>query len=209
MNSRSTTKLMMTLLTGLFALAVCLCTSVPVQAQGPIHRLSANFKNFNITETLTAAPVPGIPAFSRTVMVPTIDNTLYVTMFLTADQHLGNGEFFSCNLDGVFCNPGMGGADGAPPGWITLGKHFNYDFVTYNGGKSGGNGGGGSGDMHDNAVSYQWCITVAPGSIHTVQIRLASSLDGGGMGNNNDVFFEAAHFFVDSSFTTNGCTATP
>jgi hypothetical protein len=87
-----------------------------------------------------------------------------------------------------------------------LEKHFNYDFVTYNGGVTGGDGSGGNGDMHDNSIQYQWCVSVVPGSMHTVQIRLASSLTGGGAGLNNNVFFEAAHFYVDSSSTKGGCT---
>jgi len=196
------------------SLCLAFWMSLAAQAQGPIHRLSAQFKNFDVTETTTPSAVPGINAYTKTVLVPSTDNTLYITISAVGDTHKGNAGWFSCNLDGdptlvpigAYCNPGSGGHAGAPAGWLSLEKHFNYDFVTYNGGITGGDGGGGNGDMHDNSIQYQWCVSVVPGSMHTVQIRLASSLTGGGAGLNNNVFFEAAHFYVDSSSTRGGCS---
>jgi hypothetical protein len=174
--------------------------------QSPIKRFSAEFKNFDNTETTTALAVPGIAVYDKTITVGSDTNTLYVTISAVGDTHLGNGEFLSCNIDGVFCNPGAGLSAGAPAGWITVSKHFNYDNVTYNGGLSAGDGGGGTGDQHDNAIYYTWCAPVTPG-VHTVEIRQASSLTGGGAGNNNNVFFEAAHFYIDGSKPVSACVA--
>src|SRR5260370_32361171 len=179
--------------------------SLAAQAQGPIHRLSAQFKNWEVTETTTPSAVPGINAYTKTVLVPSTDNTLYVTISAVGDTHKGNAGWFSCNLDGdptlvptgSYCNPGSGGAAGAPAGWLSLEKHFNYDFVTYNGGLTGGDGSGGNGDTHDNSIQYQWCVSVGPGSMHTVQIRLASSLTAGGAGLNNNLVFPTGQLSVD------------
>lgn len=96
-----------------------------------------------------------------------------------------------------------------PFDWVLeeISKKAHVAIITDEGLRSqSADGSGGNGDMHDNSIQYQWCVSVLPGSMHTVQIRLASSLTGGGSGFNNNVFFEGAHFYVDSSSTKGGCT---
>jgi hypothetical protein len=113
---------------------------------------------------------------------------LYVTLSTTGDVHGGAASFFSCRVDDRFCNPGAGGAAGAPAGWIALQKvpAANAGAANCN------NGGGGAGDCHDNGIYYTWCTWIDPG-VHTLDVRLASSLPG------QTVFVEAAHFYVNSS----------
>ena len=101
---------------------------------------------------------------------------------------------------------GAGGADDAPPGWLSVLKNYNYnttytspDGVTH----SEGDGGGATGDSHDHSFYYTWCIPNVSRGPHTVQIKQATSHDGGF----NLVFFEAAHFYIDASSTGGGCTA--
>ncbi len=149
------------------------------RAQSPLRRFSAEFLNFDGSESATNSAVPGIPVYDKTLVTPADVNTLYITISTTGDVHHGNAAWFNCNVDGVNCNSGFGGAAGAPAGWIALKKHFNYDSVTYNGGLSTGDGSGGTGDMHDNSIYYTWCTPISSGT-HTVEIRLASSLTGGG-----------------------------
>src|SRR5258708_15740763 len=127
--------------------------TLAAQAQGPIHRLSAQFKNFDVSETTTPSAVPGINAYTKTVLVPSTDNTLYVTISAVGDTHKGNAGWFSCNLDGdptlvptaSYSNPGSGGAAGAPAGWLSFEKHSTHAFVTYHGGVTGADGTGGPG----------------------------------------------------------------
>jgi hypothetical protein len=177
----------------------------PTAGQGAgLQRLSAEFRNFNGGETSTTLPIPGISAYSKSLAVPGGVNTLFVTISTTVDTHGGVAALFSCNVDGVFCNPGNGFA--APAGWIALSKHFNYDSVTYNGGVSGGDGRGGNGDMHDNNVYYTWCTAVTPGN-HTVEIRLASSDDGGGSFQDPGLDMEASHFYIDAASLPDRCGA--
>ncbi len=176
-------------------------TAGAARAQSPLKRFAAEFRNFDATESVTDLGVPGISVYSKTLVTGSDVNTLYITISATADTHRGNAAWFNCNVDNVDCNSGFGGAGGAPAGWIALSKHFNYDSpVTYNGGSTGGDGGGGTGDMHDNSIYYTWCTPVSAGT-HTIQIRLASSLTGGGTTPTgaDHVFFEAAHFYIDGS----------
>jgi len=188
---------------------VCIGICTPlVKAQGPIIHLSAEFQNFGGPgdETTTNLPVPGIIAYQKTgLFVPPGLNVLYITMSMTADTHGGNSAWFSCNVNGIFCNPGMGGGDFAPPGWLAFSKHFDYDTppVTYNAGLFTGDSGGGTGDMHDNSIYYTWCTTqFVPTAPNTIQIRLASSNDGVAP---SDVAFEGAHFYIDAQQLDGGC----
>src|SRR5260370_13604424 len=87
------------------ALTVSLCLgfwiSLAAQAQGPIHRLAAQFKNFNATETTTASAVPGGNPYTKTVLVPSTDNPIYVTISAVGGTHKGNPGWFCCNLHGA------------------------------------------------------------------------------------------------------------
>jgi hypothetical protein len=198
-------------LAGLLALGV----SLDVQANGPILRITADFKNFDGTETFTASPVfapdgtlvDGATVFKKSVFVPPGVNTLYVTMSATGDTHNGAALWLSCRVDGVPCNPGLGGAGGTPAGWINVQKHKNYALGLT------GDGLGGAGDMHDNSIYYTWCVRRIGGPA-TVEIKMASS----GPDSETDdgftapfVFFEAAHFYIDASRIAgnNRCTPAP
>lgn len=177
-----------------------------------LYRLSAEFQNFDGTETFTRETVPdnpepgqgGLLAYSKEVYVPQ-DATLYVTISTTGDTHGGAAAWFSCVVDdkrdkeyghnkdgGEFCNPGLGGAGGAPGGWIPLLKLP----VASQGADNCNNGGGGAGDCHDNSIHYTWCTNVKKGN-HTIDIRLASSEEPGE--EDTTVFYESAHFYIDAT----------
>ena len=84
----------------------------------------AQFTNFNSSETFSSvaatgtAIVPGtggILAYTRTVFVPPPNNVLYVTISAIGNNHGGESNFLSCNVDGPggvpanagqVCNPG-------------------------------------------------------------------------------------------------------
>jgi hypothetical protein len=187
----------------------------PASANGPILRIAADFFNFDGTETATAAPVfapdgtlvDGTTVFRKSVFVPFGVNTIYVTISTTGDTHDGAALYLSCRVDGAPCNPGSGGAGGAPPGWINLQKHKNYALGLF------GDGGGGAGDMHDNSIHYTWCMKRESGPA-TVELKLASSgpdFETGTGATPPIVFFEAAHVFIDASRIAgeNRCTPAP
>jgi len=196
-----------------------------------IQRLSAQFKNFDGTETSTnvaatgtaiAPGTGGTLVYTKSVFVPQLSGgqVMYITISAVGDNHFGESNFLSCNVDGpggvgsltTVCNPTptRTGIDLAPPGWIGMTHHFKYDAVTggacsgggcvvtytSNGvsGLTGGDGGGGQGDEHDNAYYYTWCKHVNPGS-HVVNLRLGNKT---GMGS-NFVYFEKAFIFIDVS----------
>ncbi len=185
-----------------------------------IQRLSAQFKNFKGSETLTnlaaagTSTVPGtggVLAYTKSVVAPTLSGgqVMYITISAIGDNHFGESNMLSCNVDGpggagtlaTVCNPTATttGIDQAPPGWITLTHHFAYETTfTSNGisGLTGGDGGGGTSDEHDNAYYYTWCKVVKPGS-HVVNIRLGNKTGITA----NFVFFEKAFFFLDVSAT--------
>lgn len=216
-------------LAALLAMVSLLAISSPVtlMAQGgPIKRLSAEFKNFDFTESFTTLGIATCPdggtrpdlcvagppgsdgavQYTKTVLTDLDVNVLYVTISAVGDTHFGSAEWLSCRVDGNFCNPGQGGADDAPPGWIGVKKMYNYNttYTTPDGETlSAGDGGGGTGDSHDHGIHYTWCTPISPGT-HTVEIRQATSHAG----DPNNVFFEAAHFYIDASSTPKGCTAT-
>ncbi len=190
-------------------------------------RLSAEFLRFDGTETssTTAATgsttIPGtggVRVYSKTVFVPFLSNSygnplLYITISAVGDNHGGESNYVSCNVDGPgglgtfgsVCNPTPSAAiDGAPPGWTTLTHHYAYE-TTYGSNnatkQSGGDGGGGTSDEHDNDYYYTWCKQVAPGT-HTINLRLgnhsgSSTVVPGGA----TVFFEKAFLFIDVSAT--------
>jgi len=197
-----------------------------------ISRLSAQFKNFDGTETFTNVAASGTAAapgtggtlvYSKALVVGGTAGTskaMYITISAVGDDHFGESNFLSCNVDGpggvgsltTVCNPTptTTGVDLAPPGWVGMTHHFKYDTVaggacaaggcvvtyTSNGlsGLTGGDGGGGQGDEHDNDYYYTWCKVVPVGS-HVVNLRL-----GNKTGIASDVvFFEKAFFYIDVS----------
>lgn len=181
-----------------------------------IQRLSAQFKNFDGSETSTTTAAAatgsgGTLVYTKAVVVPFLSGgaVMYVTISAVGDDHFGESNFLSCNVDGpggvgtpaTVCNPTptTTGIDLAPPGWVGMTHHFQYN-TTYcsNGvcGLSGGDGGGGSGDEHDNDYYYTWCKPISPGT-HVVNLRLGNKT---GLANNR-VFFEKAFFYIDVSNT--------
>lgn len=179
------------------------------EAQGVLFRLSAEFLCFGDagcpSEKFTNAGVPGVKVYAKSVFVPFGVNTLYVTFSGTADTHDGAQLLLSCNVGGVFCNPGGGGAAGSPAGWITVQR-------LPNGGANGScnNGGGGPGDCHDNSIFATWCVDLArvrlnPPATAPVELRLASA--GGTNPQGAFVFFEKAHVYIDANDLDPGCGA--
>jgi hypothetical protein len=169
---------------------------------GVVRRKAADFRNFDGTETSTTSAPPGIPIWSKTIPIKPGEKVLYVTLSTTADTHFGAANWFSCNVDGDFCNGGAGGAAGAPAGWIALNKMPAPTTST-----NCNDGGGGTGDCHDNRVYYSWCKVIEPPpngpTTRTVNLRMASS-DGTSV-----VFMEAAHFFIDVQQGSASGTDTP
>ncbi len=217
-------KIRLTLLAAVFGLFVL----APVKAFA-FERLSAQFSNFDGTETLSnvaaiATGAGGSLVYSKSVFVPFLSGgaTLYITISAVGDNHKGESNDVSCNIDGpsgvgsatTVCNPTptSTGIDGAPPGWTTLTHHFAYE-TTYgsNGttGLSAGDGGGGTSDEHDNDYYYTWCKRVGAGT-HTVNLRLGnhSGASSPVPGGNTFVFFEKAFYYIDVSPTPvfGGCT---
>src|SRR6516164_9716678 len=144
-----------------------------------IQRLSAQFKNFDGTETSTniaAAPTGagGMLVYTKAVVVPFLSGgqVMYITISAVGDDHFGESNFLSCNVYGpgglgrlsTVCSPTptTTGIDLAPPGWVGMTHHFQYNTVagcagcvvqyTSNGVSflSGVDGGGGQGDEHEN-----------------------------------------------------------
>lgn len=190
--------------TGLFATAVLLSLAVllapaVVSAQA-LNRWVAEYR-FGAEQFSNVGP-PGTLIYQKTFLLPASQATLFVTISTTGDAHEGNSHWFSAQVNGNFCNKGNEGAGFAPPGWIPLQKHFDYNNVTYTTGgvpgQAGGDGGGGQGDMHDNGIYYTWCCPIdilRPGFNNTVQIFMATSFAG------SPVFIERSHFYIDSVST--------
>jgi hypothetical protein len=176
---------------------------VSAQAQNLIRK-SAEFRNFGgfADESFTDAGVPGISIYTKAVATGIGENILYVTISATGDTHGGAASWFSCSVDTgsgpVFCNPGSGGAAGAPGGWIALNKLPAATTAT-----NCDDGSGGTGDCHDNSITYQWCTVlpaafVATGGAATVNLRMASS-NPSAVAGADTVFIEAAHFYIDAT----------
>jgi hypothetical protein len=192
-----------------------------------IQRLSAQFKNFDGTEThsnvaAAATGAGGSLVYTKSVFVPFLSGgqVMYITISAVGDNHFGESNFVSCNVDGpggvgsvaTVCNPTpfTSGIDLAPAGWVGMTHHFKYDTViggacaaggcvvsyTSNGvsGLTGGDGGGGQGDEHDNDYYYTWCKPIAAGS-HTINLRLGNKTGKAA----DNVYFEKAFIFIDVS----------
>lgn len=190
--------------TGLFATAVLLSLAIllapAVLSAQALNRWVAEYR-FGAEQFSNVAP-PGTLIYQKIFPLPASEATLFVTISTTGDAHEGNAHWFSAQVNGKFCNKGDEGAGFAPPGWIPLQKHFDYNNVTYTTagvpGQSGGDGGGGQGDMHDNGIYYTWCCPsdiLRPGFNNTVQIFMATSFAG------SPVFIERSHFYIDSVAT--------
>ncbi len=214
------------------ATILTLLFSVQASAQ-EISRLSAQFLRFDRTETASAVaacgpgvvrtgcpavPTPGSGGrrvYSKSVFVPNTSGTpvLYVTISAVGDNHGGESNYLSCNVDGpggvgnaaTVCNPeNPSGAavDGAPPGWVTLTHHFAYETKYGSNGKTGqsaGDGGGGTSDEHDNDYYYTWCKPVRPGT-HIINLRLGNFSGGTTtVPTGTLVFFEKAFVYIDAS----------
>jgi hypothetical protein len=189
------------LFTAIAALALALPTPAAAQV---LQRHVAEFR-FGPEQiaTATAAAFPGPPdgnlIYQKTFGLPTTAATVFITLSTTGDAHEGVAHWFSARVNGMVCNRGNEGAGFAPPGWIPLQKHFDYDppvAYTSNGvsGQTTGDGGGGTGDMHDNGIYYTWCCIdgLNPGGLNRVEIKMATSFAG------TPVFVERSHYYVDS-----------
>jgi len=213
-------------------LAAVLAVLLAKQANAQVlQRLAAQTKNFHGTETSSTtaatgtAAVPGtggVLVYSKAVFVPFSSGpqTLYLTLSAIGDDHGGQPNFMSCNVDapsGVptaasqVCNASTAtGVDKAPPGWLTLAHHFDYDISEYvsaatifSGCTPGtcGDGGGGLGDEHDNAYYYTWCKPISTG-VHTINLRMGNktrTTNTSTFHENTTVFFEKAIFYIDVS----------
>ena len=180
----------------LLLLAALLAPSVLSAQQ--LNRWVAEYR-FGAEQVAFNTAPPGTLIYQKTFLLPASEATLFVTISTTGDAHEGDAHWFSAQVNGAFCNRGNEGAGFAPPGWIPLQKHFDYNNVTYTtggvAGQSGGDGGGGQGDMHDNGIYYTWCCPIdilRPGFNNTVQIFMATSNAG------SPVFIERSHFYIDS-----------
>ena len=162
---------------------------VRADSLGEIHRLAAEFRwaEFASATTASANGADGTLVYTKTLFVPR--NTLFVTIHATADVHGGAALQMACLVDGVPCRPEPVEIGGAPIGWVTLQRIPAVDPPATV--SNCNNGGGGSGDCHDNNITYSWCTSVRPG-VHTVDLKLASSLSGVA------VFLEKAQIYIDN-----------
>jgi hypothetical protein len=200
-----------------------LATPPGALAQGALRRLSSEMINVTTTNSESSTDVParsgGTVIYSKTLMVPG-GNTLFVTFHGTGDQHAGVGLELLCQVDGTNCNPGSGdvGRSDSAPGWVTLGKHFNYDttyFLPDGSSASGGDGSGGNGDQHDNTISYSWCFPDISSGPHTVTISLGNSCGDAptpscaGAPIDPIVYVEASHIDIDVGQLPKGSACAP
>src|SRR6266852_5938605 len=82
-------------------------------AKGTLRRLAADFQYFGPGEeavTSLDALADGTQVYSRTIFVPPLQNTLFLTISTTGDQHDGAGQCFTAKIDGAYFNPGGQGA---------------------------------------------------------------------------------------------------
>ena len=174
-------------------LAVVLCAvsaGVKADSLGPIYRLSADFQygpppeRGSIT-TAGANGTGGTLIYSKTLFVPR--RTVFVTFHATASVHHGAVLLMACLVDGVPCRPEPSEPGYPPSGWIRL-QNLPAPVNSTN----CDDGDGGSGDCHDNNVTYSWCTNVRPG-VHTIDLRLASSVAGVA------VFTQKAHIYIDNA----------
>jgi len=203
----------------LFALVTVAFLVLTQTQAGVVRRVAADFRNFGgvADESFTDAGVPGISIWTETVIVKPGEKVMYITLSATGDTHGGAAAWFSCNVDpdaggplaAAFCNPGSGGAAGAPGGWIALNKMPAPSSGGCNAGV--GDGGGGAGDCHDNRVYYTWCTVIKPppngSASQTVQLRMATSVPD--VTAAHRVFIEAAHFYIDLQQGSASGTTTP
>jgi hypothetical protein len=170
----------------------------------PINRLSAEWFKFDGTEFATdqtAVGVPGVPDgagfYLKTVTPSSTQNVLYVTLSAVGDIAApGGSTWLSCRIfftpqpaafpSGVPCRTNSAASfNGAPNGYISIMTTSPADV-----------------DETDNAVPYQWCVSILDqlvplgyrrGSPLTVVLRFATSVAG------NSVFLEQGHVYIDSS----------
>jgi len=141
-----------------------------------LQRLSAEFSNFDGTETSTGNTVPGIQIYHKMITVPDGCDTLYVIISATADED-AYAMWLTCKVDFAFCNPGPT-FETDTDGWLAIQNI--------------------PGNFEDNSIHYTWCTAVTPGT-HAVEIRMASAEQ------DFFVYLAAAHFYIDASFTGGGC----
>lgn len=214
---------------GAFALGVLLAT--PSQAGKPWHSVAADFAYFGFEAlTINEPPVIGLPVtssnfgpgdglriYEKTFNQSGKSNVVTVEMFTTGDTHFGAASCFTCIFtdpagNRQFCNPGGQGAarcagGGTIPvsGWVALLKE-----PAGHGGTNCNDGGGGTGDCHDNAISYKWCYPVPVDEfddpltgLYTVELWMATNTAG------DTAFIEQAHFYIDETkvlTTDNACS---
>jgi len=193
-----------------FLLLVMLPLEVLAQNTGYVRRYAANFTAFG-NEVSTNLPPSGTPPasggliiYNKNFFVADDINTLYVTISATGDDHNGARLQLACKVDGNACNPGPNPVGGAPNGWFTALRMKDYN-LNYLGAPFFGDGGGGAGDLHDNNITYTWCMPfeAKPGS-HNVQVKLASSpVLSEPRSAGAPVFLEAVHFFIDGARVAN------
>ena len=166
---------------GLTDLPVAVPAKQPMWCGGDfnLQRLVAEWREFDGSEVSTSQGVPGISLYTKTVSVPDGCDTLYVTLDATGDENVGT--WFTCKVDGIFCNGGLTFATGTA-GWISL-QHNPVPPLF----------------QEDNNIHYTWCTPITGGQDHFVEIRMAAEVDGTGS------FIEGEHFFIDASYTGGGC----
>jgi hypothetical protein len=223
-----------------WVIVVMALAMLPAQAWAvTMSRISAEFLRFDDTESFTniaacgpdtptrvgcsAASTPGsggARVYSKTIFAPAGTKVLYVTISAVGDNHGGESNYVSCNIDGpsgvgtktTVCNPLPAvvgtSVDAAPEGWTTLTHHFAYATTYGSNGLTGlftGDGGGGTSDEHDNDYYYTWCVPIPKSGTHTINLRLGNhSGPTTAVASGSEVFFEKAFVFIDGSGKPSG-----
>lgn len=187
--------------------ALAIAVALPLIAHAThVRRLAANVTAFDGAEVATecgtsvttACPAAPLTFYDKSVTVPLSNNVIYVTLSATGDSHDGAAFLLRCLVDGSPCS-GTTFAGGS--GWIVLQK-TPQDVQDPDGENNCDDGSGGSGDCHDNSITYTWCKSVAPGS-RNVKLQLASD-------NEFDfVVMEGVSVYVDVNKigSSNNCTS--
>jgi hypothetical protein len=196
--------------------SMLLVVAVPLVAQTPLLRLSAEFQNTSSGVSEASSSAPAMPAgaggtvvYSKLVPIPPAVDVLYVTFSAQGDVHSGSTLLMNASVNGALIQPlagQTGGGGGTMSGWYSL---LNLPQPTTS--TNCNDGGGGTADCHDNTIFFSGCFRVRlsdrPNA--TVTIKLAN-LPGVG---SNISFYERATIYIDAQtdgqHLCNGVSTTP
>ena len=168
-----------------------------------LKRLSAEFQNNStvgageIFTSLGAAPAGagGTTVYAKSLKIPEDVDVLFVSFSAQGDSHGGSALLMTAAVNGALIQPLAGQTDqggGGPhvqTGWYTL-----LILPQATTGTNCNDGGGGTGDCHDNAISFSGCIRISENDRKKpaiVTIKLATMPAG------TISFYERSTIYID------------